>query len=219
MSVFAFGHPKGGVGKTTSSAHITAELEPDIIIDIDIGGGLHVINNLRPDDKKWNIITIKDKDQLIATVRKFDEAGKKVLIDCGGFDADINRIAVAISDVVIVPANDSVTELVGLSLFDRVLAEINSKTGQKVNAHILLCKTNPNQKHFPEFDEVYAQVKNMGMFKSRLSYRTGKTDGFQKSLFKGLGITEIRHGRASAAGKEVRAVVQEMLELAAKENE
>lgn len=213
MSVFAISHHKGGAGKTTSAVHIIGELSPDVAIDLDIHEGISVINQLRPDDKKWNVIAINNKEKLISVLRTLDEQGKTVVIDCGGFDADINRVAVALADVVIVPANDTVTEQIGLAKFDNVLSEISQQMNINLNAKIMLCKTEPNQKHFPDMEDTLQRVKHMSLLNGRLSYRRGRY-GFTQSLRQGMGITEIRHGRSSVAGKEVIALVKELRELA-----
>ncbi|ARF52076.1 division plane positioning ATPase MipZ [Pantoea stewartii] len=212
MPIYAISHHKGGAGKTTSTVHIVGELKPDITIDLDIHEGVSVINQLRPDDKKWNVLAINNKEKLIAVLRELDDQGKTVVIDCGGFDADINRVAVAVADVVIVPANDTVTEQIGLAKFDKVLAEISKQMDVELNAKIMFCKTEPNQKHFPDMEDTLKKVKHMSLLNSRLSYRRGRY-GFTQSLRQGMGITEIKHGRASAAGKEVVALVKELRKL------
>ena len=47
-------------------------------------------------------------------------------------------------------------------------------------------------------------MKHIKQLESKLPWRTGQ-HGFQDSLSFGLGITEIKHGRSSTAGKEVVA--------------
>lgn len=213
MAVYAIAHNKGGAGKTTSTVHILPELKPDVVIDLDVHKGISIINKFRPDDIKWPVLVISDKRELLATLQELEENGRTVLIDCGGFDADITRAAVAVADVVIVPANDSMTEMLGLSTFDHTLAAISKQMGVNIQAKLMLCKTHPNQVNFPDIDELLNDTKHITRMTNRLSYRTGRY-GFQDSVKKGLGITEIRHGRSSAAGKEVVAVVEEMKQLA-----
>lgn len=213
MAVYALTIPKGGAGKTTSGVHIIGELNPDLVIDMDVLKSLSIINQLRPDDKKWCIITVSSKEELLNILKQADSEGKTVLIDCGGFDADINRVAVAVADVILAPANDDTTEQIGLFSFEKMLGEISKRIGREITAHVFLCKTPYNQKHFPDMEDTLSKTKHLRLMQNRLSYRTGPY-GFTKSLKKGLGITEIRHGRASAAGKEVIGLVKELRELA-----
>lgn len=213
MAIYAISISKGGVGKTTSSVHIIDELDPDIVFDLDLHNSLSVINELRPDDKKWPIVTVSDKAELLAHLKKVDEEGKTAVIDCGGFDADINRAAVAVADVIIVPANDDVTEQIGLAIYDKVLAEISRQMGRQIQAYVLMCKTQPNQKHFPDMDDTMKKVQHMKLLNGRLSYRKGR-HGFTDSLRKGMGVTQIKHGRSSQAGREVIELVKELRTLA-----
>lgn len=212
MAIFAVSHHKGGTGKTTSTVHIIGELNPDLVIEMDLHHNLSIINKLRPDDKKWPLVTISDKDELLTLLKKMYEEDKTVLIDCGGFDADINRAAVAVADVIIVPANDDVPEQIGLATFDTTLLEVSGQMGTHVQAHVLMCKTQPNQKHFPDMDDTMSKVSHMSLLNSRLSYRKGRY-GFTESLRKGMGITEIKHGRSSPAGREVVELVKELKSL------
>lgn len=213
MAIYAISISKGGVGKTTSSVHIIDELEPDVVFDLDLHNSLSVINELRPDDKKWPIVTVSDKAELLARLKKVYEEGKTAVIDCGGFDADINRAAVAVADVIIVPANDDVTEQIGLAIYDKVLAEISRQMGKQIQAYVLMCKTQPNQKHFPDMDDTMKKVQHMKLLNGRLSYRKGR-HGFTDSLRKGMGVTQIKHGRSSQAGREVIELVKELRTLA-----
>ncbi|TDN48053.1 ParA family protein [Scandinavium goeteborgense] len=217
MAIYAVSISKGGVGKTTSAVHIIDELNPDVVIDMDLHHSLSVINKLRPDDKKWPIVTISDKADLLALLRKVHEEGKTAVIDCGGFDADINRAAVAVADVIIVPSNDDVTEQIGLAKYDKVLAEISAQIGSHIQAHVLMCKTHPQQKQFPDMADTMSKVSHMTLLNGRLSYRKGRY-GFTDSLRKGMGVTKIKHGRSSQAGREVIEVVKELRTLAESEN-
>lgn len=214
MTVYAVSIHKGGTGKTTSTVHIIGELKPDLIIEVDVHHSLSVINNLRPENDRWPLMIVRDSKELLKILKQYDDEGKTVLIDCGGFDADINRTACAVADVIIVPSNDDVTEQIGLAIFDGILAEISEKMGMDIKAHILMCKTEPNQKYFPDMESTLKEVKHLTLLNSRLSYRKGRY-GFTQSLRSGKGITEIRHGRSSKAGQEVISLVAEIKNLAA----
>lgn len=216
MSVLAIANNKGGVGKTTSSVHIIGELRPPVVIDIDIHKGISILNRLRPDGSKWPVKTFTDVKELMAYIQEHDEAGELVYVDCGGFDSELTRSVVAVADLVIVPSNDTPPELIGLASFDHVLAEISKKIGFDLVAHVLLCKTPPNKKYFPKMENQISESKHMKLLTNRLSYRTGP-HGFQDSLETGQGITEIKHGRSSQAGRELRKVVEEIQALLSSE--
>ena len=149
-------------------------------------------------------------------IRERDEAGKLVYVDCGGFDSELTRSVVAVADLVIVPANDSPTELIGLASFDHVLADISKQIGFELVTHVMLCKTPPNKKNFPKMENQIAESRHMKLLTGRLPYRTGRY-GFQESLETGQGITELKNGRASPAGRELRKVVAEIQALLSSE--
>ena len=216
MTVIAAAHNKGGTGKTTTSVHLIGELRPDDVIDIDVHKGISILNSLRPDEAKWPVSTFNNKKELMSYIRERDEAGKLVYVDCGGFDSELTRSVVAVADLVIVPANDSPTELIGLASFDHVLADISKQIGFELVTHVLLCKTPPNKKNFPKMENQIAESRHMKLLTSRLPYRTGRY-GFQESLETGQGITELKNGRASPAGRELRKVVAEIQALLSSE--
>lgn len=107
------------------------------------------------------------------------------------------------------------TEQIGLATFDTVLAEISQQTGRDIQAHVLMCKTQPNQKHFPDMDDTMKKVKHMKLLAGRFSYRKGRY-GFADSLRKGMGVTQLKHGRSSQAGREVIELITELRALAEK---
>ncbi|MCL0201889.1 ParA family protein, partial [Klebsiella pneumoniae] len=54
MPVIANTHPKGGVGKTTSSVNIVGEMKSDTV-DLDTHTGLSIILGLRPEGKEISV--------------------------------------------------------------------------------------------------------------------------------------------------------------------
>ena len=209
MPIVAIAHPKGGAGKTTTAFNVVAELKPDKIIDLDILCALTVINSLRDDDKKLPIVICKSVPELIAEVEA--SGNNLVFIDCGGFDSDLTRTAVAIADIVIVPSNDTLTERIGLSLFDQMLAEISEDMNSHITAHLLLCKTHHAKKNFPKMDEILNSSKHLKRLNSIIPHRTPHTEGLEI----GQGVTETLAGRHSPAGKDIISLVNEIRSMLA----
>lgn len=135
------------VGKTTSSVNIVGEMKSDTV-DLDTHTGLSIILGLRPEGKEISVKVPKTVDELIEIMTPYKNSDKTLLIDCGGFDSDLTRTAIAFADCVIVPSKDSLTERIGLMHFDGVLDEISSIMGTDITAHLYLCKVNPNKKKF-----------------------------------------------------------------------
>lgn len=208
MPIVANAHPKGGVGKTTSSVNLIGELDTDAV-DLDTHTGLSIILGLRPDGKEISVKVPNSVDELIEIMTPYKNSENMLFIDCGGFDSDLTRTAVAFADCVIVPSKDSLTERIGLMHFDGVLDEISSIMGTDITVYLYLCKVNPNKKNFPKLEAILPSFKHIKLMNSRISSRTE----FEEVIESGMGITETVHGRVTAGGKEIIALVEEIMHL------
>lgn len=205
--IISIAHSKGGVGKSTTAMNLAAVLKPDLIIDQDLHFGLSILNDYR--ESPFNVITIENTEALTKAISEAYENNFNVIIDCGGFDSDINRRAIALSDLVIVPANDSATEVVGLKTFDRVLNEICETFDIEINAKALLTRTNPNRKHYQDIEAFVNKSKRIELLGSRLPARSD----YDKALSAGLGVVEHKQTKYSRAAREVKAFAEEIKSL------
>ncbi len=80
MPVIANTHPKGGVGKTTSSVNIVGEMKSDTV-DLDTHTGLSIILGLRPEGKEISVKVPKTVDELIEIMTPYKNSDKTLLID------------------------------------------------------------------------------------------------------------------------------------------
>ena len=202
--IVAFACSKGGVGKTTATVQLAGEVKPDLIIDQDAHQGITWINNRRPVESRWNVLSGLNKTALIKELSTADD--KLVLIDCGGFDSELTRIAIAAADMTICPLNDDITEQIGMVRFNSILAEISKDAGVHITAHVIMTRTNPSRKNFTAIREAVESLSNLTMMESRLSKRAD----FPAQMEAGLGITERAATRNSEAGKEVATFAEEV---------
>ncbi|WP_174889680.1 ParA family protein [Candidatus Williamhamiltonella defendens] len=154
----AIAHNKGGTGKTTTAVQLTDALGIQRIADIDIHKGLSVINNLRPNNKKWEIIDTSSKEKLAESINDVNK-DNLLLIDCGGFDSEMTRVAITLADLVITPANDDITEQLGLDSFNRTLNDISNITNNQIIAHVLMTRTHPSRKNFEAITNAIIEVR------------------------------------------------------------
>jgi chromosome partitioning protein len=98
---------------------------------------------------QFNIHNIKNLDELKKLINNNNEI---LLIDVGGFDSDMNRVAILGSDLVITPVSDSGIELIGLLSFRNILREIRAHR-KDLTASILLNKVHPSAS--TSLDDIY----------------------------------------------------------------
>lgn len=188
--IITVAHDKGGTGKSLTVLNLLATIKPDVAIDLDTRNDLTLLNNLRT-KKKYNVVSCHNRSELISALRQTDN-GKMIIVDCGGFDSELTRIAIGAADLVITPCNGSITERNGLKSFSKILTEISKKVGKDINGHVLFNRTEPNQKNFSEIENFVKSSPNLTRLNSVIARRTI----IPKTAEQGLGVIEI-NGKAA----------------------
>lgn len=198
---------KGGVGKSTAVVQLAAALGIRTIVDLDKHLCIAAINELRPDGMKWDVRSKLTGHQL----RDLIESDQDLLIDCGGYDSNLIRAAIAYSDLVICPANDDVTELRGLIAFNEILTEIEKEYGlsEPITGHVVMTRNHPSRRDFSRLADAVSVLPKLTMMNSWLSRRAD----YNTMMDSGLGVTERTATTHSEAGKEVRAFAKEVKSL------
>ncbi len=203
--IIVLAHNKGGVGKTTTALNLTEILKPDIVIDQDAHSNLVTLNGFREPSAQFNVLSGLSKSELIEQLKQ-SEQGKLILVDCGGFDSELNRIAVALSDLVIVPANDDITEVIGLKSFDKTLKEISAEMGVNINGRVLFTRVHPRRK---KFDDVESFLNNSEHL-SRLSTTLAARKDYPLAAIDGMGVFAHPKTKYSDAAREIKALAIEV---------
>ncbi len=206
--IIVIAHQKGGVGKTTTALNLIEILKPDIIIDQDAHDGISFLNGFREPSNRLNVIHGLDREGMINTLRESDK-GKTILVDCGGFDSVINRNAIALADVVLVPSNDDVKEVKGLNRFNDMLIEISDDLGEKQIGHVFITRTHPSRKHFEDFESFVSDKSHLTMLSTRIP--TSKYHNI--AHFDGVGVTAHKKTKYSDAARDVKALAEEIQQL------
>lgn len=208
--VVVLAHSKGGTGKTTTATQLADELGITNIADIDSHTGLSIINRMRPDHRRWNLVDCSSEEALAKAIYASLDGSEHLLIDCGGFDSRLARIAIGLGSIVITPANDDITEQIGLSKFNSVIQDINDRNGTKVKAHVLMTRTHPSRRNFESITAEVNKAPNLTMLNSRLSSRAI----FPLMMARhGSGVTAFTKNLGTEAFSEVKALGDEIRTL------
>ena len=176
------------------------------IVDLDFQKTLVYVNSIREQagHKPQKIIHVKSAQEFIGLFDDWKDENN-VIIDVGGFDADVNRMAIYLSDIVITPAVDRITEMAGLHKFHNIIGEISSKMGTKIKAHILLNDVSPSAKDFSVMHELVNSLDHFEMMNTVVAHRAD----FYKTMEDGCGVTSLKNSKAK---KEIKKLAKEILE-------
>ncbi len=185
--IITIAHSKGGVGKSLLAWHLSIAMDVPII-DLDFQQTLVYVDQLRQLNNLFprQIIHPKSTEEFMELFNDWDMS-KDVIIDVGGFDSDLNRMAIYLSDVVITPAVDRATEIAGLHKFHDVMKQISESTETILMANVLLNDVSPSARDFSLIEGMIEQLPHFKMMKSVISHRAD----FYKTMNEGKGISEL----------------------------
>ena len=201
--IITIAHSKGGVGKSLLAWHLAIALDVPII-DLDFQKTLVYTNHLRIANgyKTLDIIQPQTPEAFADFIEEWDEK-EDIIIDVGGFDSNLNRVAMYISDMIITPAVDRVTEMAGLYKFHQIIKELSQNMETKISAHILLNDVSPSSKDFTVMEDLVLEFPYFTLMKTVVAHRAD----FYKTMEEGKGVSELKKGKAK---KEILALITEI---------
>ena len=206
--IITISHQKGGVGKSTLAYNIGIELSRKYkveMIDLDVQLTISAYNNLR-DIMGQKPIPVKifnnDKDFVDYVNEVPDDV--VVIVDSGGFDSSLNRIAILASDFIITPVSTEFTEILGLEKYDTILKELSNLSDKKVITNVVLNKVNPNQRNFDELNEFIKASDNFVLMDTIIRRRVD----FANSVAHGFTVREL--DKKSDSAKELKMLIKEI---------
>ena len=162
VSVFS---TKGGVGKSLIALNLAHWLQPKYLIDSDVGSGLSDLTSL---GTRFRPVLVRTRGQVEAATK--DDG--LTLADCGGFDSDVNRYVLAISDVILIPSGVTPSDQFGLLSTSKVLASISQATGNKMRGHIVINDVHPRQSDFSVLHDIVDARDNLSIIKPIIPHAT-----------------------------------------------
>lgn len=215
-NIITFAHQKGGTGKSTLAWNIGVEFSKRyedygykkfIFVDLDNQESITMTNRLRMNyDQKPVEITrftddeIKDLENFINSI----DDNTLVVIDSGGYDADINRLAIIASDYIITPVSSDYMEIFGLQKFRTILEELSEIKGEIIKVNVLLNKIDPKLKDFSDIKEFINDIEYFELMDTVIRFRSD----FKHSI--GYGFTVLELDEKSKASKEIKLLIKEI---------
>lgn len=209
--IVLYSHQKGGVGKSTLAIN-HAYNKKCSIIDLDSQNSSMLFNQLR------NMQNRESNDCYTASsINEFNEMIKEyksnkdnlLIIDSGGYDSEINRLALVSADIIITPVGASQIELFGLQKFRGILNDASEATGTNVKTHVLINNVDSRSKkkvlELQEYIESNANYFNLldSIIHTRVDFKNAYGDG--------LTVEEL--DKTSKAAQEIKSLVKEIDEI------
>jgi len=205
--IITIAHQKGGVGKSTIALNLAIELNKKYdlkVIDLDYQKSITIFNETRKEKKlkPLNIIHIEHQKELIDVLKNNNEL---ILIDSGGFDSDLNRIAIIGADLVITPVSNNLIEIYGLEAFKKILKELK-EIEPEIKSYILLNNIDP--KTTKAIKELKKYIQKNEEYFSLFDTVLRRRAVFAKSFEKGKNVIEI--DKKSKASKELKKLIKDI---------
>lgn len=188
--ILTVAHSKGGVGKSTLAWNLANALKKEKntksveIIDLDFQQTLYFLNLLA--GNRFRVRQPINSNKLLEILDSAClEDGEYIIIDTGGFDIDINRVAVDKADKVLVPLSPSPMDILGFETFKATL-----ENDRKIS--IVLNNIHPLQQDFTAVEDLIDDEK-IKLLKTKIRqrkiYKTVLVDG--GSVFEGNDLRAI----------------------------
>jgi len=216
--ILNFSHQKGGTGKSTLAYHITqAFIEKGYItklIDLDNQKSCISVNQLR-ESPKDHILSVTNEAELINAIETAKE-DEITIIDSGGFDSTLTRIAITGADINITPVADKVMDLLAvINKYSVILKEIEEATHEKTKTYVLLNKIHLFAENFQHIKDIMNKQERMEVLTTKIRDR----GIYDKALLEGLSVHEaITLKGHEDASYELNKLAEELLSIYKEEN-
>lgn len=204
-------HQKGGVGKSTLAWNLAIELAKQTnktieVVDLDVQQTLTLNNKVRIKNEMegFDIKTFNDKESFDSYIDT-DNDSKIIIVDSGGFDSGLNRLAALYSDLIITPVSDSIVDLQGLKVaYQKIINELNEKASEEVKVSVLLNNIDPRRKNLDNLIDFV----NEGNHFNTLNTVVRRRADFQNSIAESKSVIELN--KESKASLEIQALINEI---------
>lgn len=200
--IVSIAHSKGGCGKSLLTLNLAPLVKDLVLIDLDTQNSITEINQAR--DKKHKVKSATTEKEFFNLLDKHED--KNIIIDCGGIDSDINRLAVVNSDVLIVPVKDNSFEILA---FKRYIKVINKLIEKNPNLKVLALINNVHHSSndFDRLKDLISKHSNIKLAKTIIRQRADYANYLE------AGTTVVEKSKDKKATKEMKSLYKEIKEV------
>ncbi|MCI6641491.1 MULTISPECIES: AAA family ATPase [Campylobacter] len=206
---------KGGSGKSTMALNIAisqslTKKEMPLLIDTDPQKSIATFLNIRNEEnhQKAFDFTYKYGENLKEFLQNYTE-NKDVIIDTGGRDSREMRIAIALSNMVIVPTIPSQFDV---SVLDKMvnIIKMAKEQNEKLVAYIVINRASTNPFLYKKIESLKSFIEEIEQDYIKLA----ETIIYERERYKvatqlGLGVVEMKDG--NKAENEIKSLCEELL--------
>ena len=215
-NIITLAHQKGGTGKSTLAWNLAVEMgkkykeygyKKFIFVDLDNQESVTMTNRLRMQCGQEPLEIVRFTDDERAKLEEFInsiEDDSLVIIDSGGYDADLNRLAIIASDFVITPVSSDYMEIFGLQKFKTILEELSEIKKETVVVNVVLNKIDPKLKDFTDIVDFINDIKNFKLMNTVLRFRSD----YKHSIGYGYSVREL--DVRSKSSEEITSLIIEI---------
>lgn len=213
--IVLFSHQKGGVGKSTIAINycysVKNQYKDVVILDLDSQHSSKLFNELRKSEMMSTVECLTVEEINIENLFEKYSADKNnlLVVDSGGYDSDINRIALINADLIVTPVSISQIELFGLQKYRDMLEVASEATGTRFKTNVLL--NNIDSRSKGRLEELKEYIKTNKESFSLLNTVVHSRADFRNSYGDGKTVEEFN--KSGVAAKEIKALSKEINKL------
>lgn len=210
-TITLIGSEKGGVGKTSISFNLAVLRaragRPVLLVDADRQASSTMWASMRVEGGFEPMFLCVQKNGKLGADVVLATRSYEVIIDAGGADSVELRQSIAVADRWIVPVRPGQLDLFSMAKMAQLLEDVEAKTGQIPETHVVLNAVSPHTRESEEARELLADNPRMPVMAAHLVDRVA----MRRAVMAGCGVTELTGKLANeAANTEMLALYAEV---------